>query len=111
MTKLSTETFIEQTQNGNIKSAKARVYRQLKILGPCTLDFLRVSIGMSHQTLTARLSELMDMGIVWQNERNEFYLTQELLWNHYSGIRREERYQRWLKAGEKEGFTLEKSPT
>ena len=104
MTKLSTETFIEQTQNGNIKSAKARVYRQLKTLGPCTLIFLRVSMRMSHQTLTARLSELMDMGIVWQNERNEFYITDKIQWNYYCDLRWKQRRDKWLKVGEKEGF-------
>jgi predicted HTH transcriptional regulator len=111
MTKLSTETFIEQTQNGNIRTAKVKTYRALKVYGRSPLDYLRTMTGISHQTLTARLSELMDMGIVWQNERNEFYLTQKNLWSYYSGIRREERYQRWLIAGKREGFTLEKSPT
>jgi DNA-binding transcriptional regulator GbsR (MarR family) len=106
MTKLSTETFIEQTENGNIRTAKVRVYRVLKTHGSSTLDHLRRVMGMSHQTLTARLSELMDMGIVWQNKKNEFYLTKKDTWGFYSGVRREERYQRWLKAGEKEGFTV-----
>jgi DNA-binding HxlR family transcriptional regulator len=106
MTKLSTETFIEQTENGNIKTAKMKVYRFLKVCGECTLDFMRAATGISHQTLTARLSELMDMGIVWQNDRNEFYTTEKHQWPIYSDMRREERYQKWLKAGEKEGFTV-----
>jgi DNA-binding HxlR family transcriptional regulator len=106
MTKFSTETFIEQTENRNIRTAKVRVYRVLKSHGPSTLDHLRRVMGMSHQTLTARLSDLMDMGIVWQDQLNQFYLTPKSSWGYYSSERREERYQRWLKAGEKEGFTV-----
>jgi DNA-binding transcriptional regulator GbsR (MarR family) len=105
MSKFSVETFIEQTENGNIRSAKVRVYRVLKIHGHSTLDHLRRTMGMSHQTLTARLSELMDMGVVWQSEKNEFYLTKKDMWTFYSDLRTQQRFQKWLKAGEKEGFT------
>lgn len=104
MSKLSRETFIEQINNGELKSKRHRVYAYLQKNDIKTLDHLRKSLSMSHPTLTARLSELMDVGMVWQNVDNEFYITNERDWDYYANLRMEQRYQKWLNVGKKEGW-------
>lgn len=104
MSKLSNQTFIEQIQNGNLKSKKHIVYSFLKDNGRKTLEQMRRTIPMSHQTLTARLSDLMDEGLVWQDDSNQFFVTEESYWHYYAAKREKERYQKWLKVGKKNGW-------
>ena len=61
--KAKTETYINQQQNGNIKSVKEAILDALKH-SYYTKNDLRKLLNKSHSTITARLSDLHDEGKV-----------------------------------------------
>lgn len=63
-TAASVETFLEQIRQRNTKSNKTKVYRCLKKNPHLTKNQMMAKTGMPHQTLTSRLSVLMDLGLV-----------------------------------------------
>lgn len=63
-TNAAVETFLEQIRRRNIKTNKTTIYRTIKKFKGCTKDDLIVRLKMPHQTVTARISDLMDLGLV-----------------------------------------------
>lgn len=63
-TKASTETFFEQIRSGKLLNDKQRVYAYIKKHPGITLNDLSRGLKMLIQTVSARLSDLMDMGVV-----------------------------------------------
>ena len=57
-------TFLEQIRQRNTKSNKTAVYRHLLKFKGSTKDDLIKALKMPHQTVTSRISVLMDLGIV-----------------------------------------------
>lgn len=64
MSKASTETFLEQVRSGNTLTDKQLIYLEIKKNPGITLLDLKRKLKIQHQTVSARLSELMDLGIV-----------------------------------------------
>lgn len=64
MSKASTETFLEQVRSGNTLTDKQPIYLEIKKNPGITLLDLKRKLKIQHQTVSARLSELMDLGIV-----------------------------------------------
>ena len=60
----SPQTYIDNLQNGNIKSATMRVLKYIKENPKCDLSIIRTETGISHQTVTGCISNLMDVGLV-----------------------------------------------
>lgn len=59
---------------------------------------------MAHQSLTACLSILMDEGLVRQTETGKFLSVAPERYEYYQDQRLKERYEKWKKAGDKQGF-------
>lgn len=64
MSKASIETYLNQLNNGKTKKDAARIYRFIKSNPLCQKDDLIRELKMTHQTVTARLSDLMNKGVV-----------------------------------------------
>ena len=99
----SIEAFKKQLANGEYKSTQLKIYRSL-VDGPKNLDELRSTMGIAHQTLTSALSRLMDLGVVGQSATGSFYRTGVNTWEDNAVKREQERQQKWLKLGEKNGW-------
>lgn len=63
-TAASVETFLAQIRGRNTKSNKTTVYRSILANPGCTKDDLIRDTGLPHQTVTSRVSVLMDLGLV-----------------------------------------------
>lgn len=60
----SYQNFLQQIQSGKITTDKQRVYQEIKNNTNITLRELRKTLKMKHQTVSARLSDLLDLGVV-----------------------------------------------
>lgn len=63
-TKASLDTFLEQIKSGKLLNDKQRVYAHIKKFPGITLNDLSRGLKIVHQTTSARLSDLLDMGVV-----------------------------------------------
>lgn len=60
----STESFLEQIRSGRLLNDKQRIYAHIKKHPGITLNDLSRGTRIVIQTASARLSDLMDMGVV-----------------------------------------------
>ena len=109
MSKASIETFLLQVNTSKIKIDKVRIYRYIKRNPLCTKDDLIRELKIPHQTVTARLSMLLDMGVIEIKGSSKkitgavsmfIIQTDPKLISINSASRRTEKYKKWLKAGE-----------
>jgi DNA-binding MarR family transcriptional regulator len=58
--------LIEQIESGQLKTNNAKILDKF-VLNPegLTVYDLRIHLGMAHQTLTSRISDLEDMGVIF----------------------------------------------
>jgi len=103
MSKQSIKALREQIESGKIETDKVKVYAALQDKR-MNLDEARQNTGLAIQTLTGRLSELMDVGVVAQDEDGRFYTTLAEFHEFHATQRRKARFTRWVKRGEEEGF-------
>ena len=100
MSKNSRETFLEQLNNGSYTSKQKEVYGLLEAAGPMNLRKLRSVSGMAHQTLTSRLSALMDVGLVVQDSDARFSVEPDKdKWQAHANARHDAKYEAWIKKG------------
>ena len=59
----SLNAYIEQINSGKTISDKTRIIEKL-LLGNQTINSLKQLTGLAHQSLTARVSDLTDLGLV-----------------------------------------------
>jgi hypothetical protein len=59
----SLKSFLKQIKGRNTRSNKTDVYRAIKKKGSTNRDLIK-STKLPHQTVTSRISALMDLGIV-----------------------------------------------
>lgn len=106
MSKKSVQTFLEQTRNGNLSTNRHIVYAALKKFEHgADLDTLRDYCPyMPHQSLTAALSVLNDWGVIHQGAGGTYYITAHGKEEYIAAVREMERYKRWKKAGERNGW-------
>lgn len=64
MSTASVETFLLQVNTGKIKTGLARVYRYIRRNERTHKYAIMRDLSMGHQTATARLSGLLDMGVI-----------------------------------------------
>lgn len=62
--KASTITFLQGVNSGTFNTQKAKIYRFLQRNHNATKNYIIKELRMSHQTVTARLSDLLDLGVV-----------------------------------------------
>jgi DNA-binding transcriptional ArsR family regulator len=60
------EALREQFRTGNIRTNNAKVLKFIIDNKDATVNDLRKGLGMAHQTLTSRLSDLKDMGLIYE---------------------------------------------
>jgi hypothetical protein len=112
MSKQSREAFLDQLRSGKYATNQAKVFQVLSNASALNLQQLRDHFSgnrdaeyMPHQTLTATLSSLCDMGVVAQNPTNGyFFRTPEHVWEDCAKRRDTQAYERWKARGEKEGW-------
>jgi len=64
MTNASYKTFMHQLATGKIETDKTRLYNYILKFPKLTLNEIRINLNMKHQTVSARLSDLLDIGVV-----------------------------------------------
>lgn len=104
MSKKSRETFFRQVKDGTFESKQKEVYTHVWEWGPISLEDLRAGSGIPHQTLTSRLSCLMDLGIVEQDIDDNFFTAFERHWEENAKKRHDEKFFRWRDRGLRDGF-------
>jgi len=110
MSRSSVETFLSQVNSGKSKKDAVRIYRFIKRHPNCHKDTLIKELKIPHQTVTARLSGLIDLGVV------EYIGVYKMITGSVSLLRIQEdvtkiklnaakreqsAYQKWLKKGER----------
>ena len=103
MSKQSREAFLELVRSGERDTKARQVYMHLSGRRMTTQE-LRNETGMPHQTLAARVSELMDYGIVEQDDDGYFYHASPDRYTMNATLREQERYLRWLNLGRENGW-------
>lgn len=98
----SVEAFIQQVQSGQMSSDKHRLYNML-LQKPHRLDDFR-RMGFAHQTVTARLSQLGDAGLIWEDSKGYFHITKADEIAIRAKDREVARYRKWRQMGEKNGW-------
>jgi predicted transcriptional regulator len=63
-TEASVQTFLEQNRKGKLNTNAHRVYQDLKKYPNSSKDEVIKRLNLPHQTVTSRISVLMDLGIV-----------------------------------------------
>tara|TARA_R110000796_G_scaffold72989_1_gene164557 strand:+ start:670 stop:1062 length:393 start_codon:yes stop_codon:yes gene_type:complete len=120
MSQKSYEAFKEQIESGQKENDATRIY--LKIIEMnvfhqlCNKESLSKALNKPHQTITARLSDLMDLGVVEIVIKNGFKTTTLSSFKtvtdpisikaNWAG-RQKEKFDKWLRKGKE--FGIEKS--
>lgn len=77
----------------------------------CDLDYLRKNINRPHQTITPRLTYLMDEGLITVNAEGLYTKTLPRFVNQVKERRMLEAHEKWMRTGAKRGyFKTMKSP-
>lgn len=102
------KALIDQVKSGRLRTDRATVL-DILMHQPFTLSELRSRLAMSHQTVTARLSELEEMGLIYKaGTRNGYSIFHHEPDIYRQDIRRkrvnEQKRQRWIKTGQKNGW-------
>lgn len=109
MSKLSAEAFLHQIESGKRTTDAMRVYIHIKNYTkthcnpPRYLSITR-HLNMHHGTSTARLSELCDMGVIYEDDNGYFHITPPEKIGEYAAMREDARYKKWKRLGEKNGW-------
>ncbi len=95
---------MQQLKDGSYTSKQKEVYALVEAAGASDIEQLRSACSIPHQTLTSRLSSLMDMGVIAQDHEDRFCLVHESRHEHMAKVRTDFRYMRWVNKGRQEGF-------
>jgi len=105
------ETYVNNVNNGNINSKTMKVLHFIKsyeLSEICNTYDMRQLLGMPHQTLTAIISNLLDLGIIkiagetkhFKNTYSYYrYVSDSLEQKNNADKRRKEKFVYWLKQG------------
>lgn len=108
MSNKSAEAFLHQIESGKRTTDAMRVYMCLLMNGlnnqKSTLKAIQSQLSLSHGTSTARLSELCDMGVIYEDDNGYFHITPSDRVGEYAARREDARYKKWKKLGEKNGW-------
>ena len=108
--KAKVETWLEQIRTGAIKSNLVRVLKHIQdagIHGTSIYD-MRETLGMSHQSLTATISQLADEGLLFEGGQFQvktswytiyIYVSNEDARKEIAQKRRQEKFMQWIERG------------
>ena len=104
------EALMQQVASGRIKSLQGRILSMIMVKAR-TLDELRADYGFTHQTVSARLSELEDLGLITKARRvagesySSYHFVEDMAEQVRLRRRKEaERRQRWVDLGVRNGW-------
>jgi len=104
------EALMQQVASGRIKTLQGRLLAMIQIK-PRTVEELRDHYGIAHQTVTARLSELEDLGLITKARRvagesySSYHFVEDMAEQVRLRRRKEaERRQRWVDLGVRNGW-------
>ena len=109
MSKAQSKTYLDQIESGNVKTKRALILSLLMTGNKMTLEQICESTGLPEKTAVGRISELMDMGLVYVHSivesmekrtvsRFAFEQNEELRIVHHNN-RKQKRFERWFKKG------------
>lgn len=102
------KALLNQIKNGKLNTDKARVLHHIKNHPYSTLSEIERKLNMIHQTASARVSDLLDMGLIQETGTKKTARSQETYFrfqpnfqkqNTNATKRKEEKYKRWVKTG------------
>ena len=105
MTQAKQTAFLKGIETGKFETDKAKIYKIL-LNEPKTLQGL-VLLGFAEKTSSARISDLMDLGLVRAYGQDNSFFKVETDPNEQKILmqtRKENNYQNWVKKGESMGF-------
>ena len=104
MTKASLKAYLDLLESGKLKGDKQKVFNAINKFPGVSIPRLKKLTGLSHQTLTARLSDLMDEGVVFVDTNTKesnysiFYCTRNYFEAYYfKKTRRNQKLDKILK--------------
>ena len=114
MSKASRLNYLEQLYNGNLEQNAVAILDYIKTNGPLSTLELRNELIYPHQTLTSRLTVLMDFGLINIVDtvtheiegRKRSYSVYDFVYNEIEQVtlqdeRKREKANQWLKGYEK----------
>lgn len=96
------QAFITQVENGNLKSNRAKVYNHILNHPGSSLADLAIHLHLSYHSLSGRLSELMDAGLIYINGQtssslSKHYVSEKEDRNRLIAQRKAIKYNQWLR--------------
>ena len=71
--KAKIQTLLKQLSSGNFNSQSSKILRYVGSNDKCTIDMMRKDLKLAHQSLTGRISDLEDLGMLYvERGLNEF---------------------------------------
>ena len=108
--KAKIETYMANIQSGNIRSKSMRILDFIRRNPFCDTDVIRRFLDIPHQTTTSAISNFMDIGVVKivgkvtikKNTYSKYMIVTDYIeQTKVAQQRLEEKYQLWLKQGNK----------
>jgi hypothetical protein len=102
------ETYVKQIESGNLNTQTSRVLHYIRYNPLCDTDELRTKLEMPHQSLTAIVSNLLDIGVIAIvgeiGKRNQVYSVYRYIHEpHLQRMaekeRQEQKFKLWIKQG------------
>jgi DNA-binding transcriptional ArsR family regulator len=108
--KAKVETWLEQIRIGAVKSNITRVLKYVQDSGIAGTSIyeMRDALGMSHQTLTATISQIADEGLVFEAGQFQInsswytiymYVANENARKEIAHKRKQEKFRQWIERG------------
>jgi Mn-dependent DtxR family transcriptional regulator len=96
--------FLEQVNSGKMHKDLHTIYRTMRHNNSgWTLSSVETCMGFKRSTAAGRLSDLTDMGLIYQMH-GIYFITPEDRIEAYAQTRENQRYERWRKLGEEKGW-------
>lgn len=106
--KAKRETYVKQVESGNLNSQTIRVLHYIRYNPLCDTDELRTKLEMAHQSVTAVISNLLDIGlitIVGETKKRDNiysmyrYVHEPHLQEQCATERKKEKFKQWIRQG------------
>lgn len=107
--KAKRETYVKQVESGNLQSQTIRVLHYVRYTPLCDTDELRTKLQMAHQSVTAVISNLLDLGLITivgeitkrkQMYSQYRYIHEPNLQEQCARERKKEKFKMWIRQGQ-----------
>jgi transcription initiation factor IIE alpha subunit len=102
------ETYVKQVESGNLNSQTIRVLHYVRYNPLCDTDELRTKLEMAHQSVTAVISNLLDLGLITIvgeiSKRSQVYsvyryVNEPHFQKQCATERKKEKFKTWIRQG------------